>query len=103
MQALAAEGRTVFVSSHLMSEMALTADHLIVIGRGRLLADTSDRRLHRRRTRPTRCGSARRSSERCWRRCSPPRDVPVQQVDGYLEVDGTDHRRRSATSPPRTS
>jgi ABC-2 type transport system ATP-binding protein len=38
---LAAEGRTVFVSSHLMSEMALTADHLIVIGRGRLLADTS--------------------------------------------------------------
>jgi ABC-2 type transport system ATP-binding protein len=37
---LAAEGRTVFVSSHLMSEMALTADHLIVIGRGRLIADT---------------------------------------------------------------
>jgi ABC-2 type transport system ATP-binding protein len=36
---LAAEGRTVFVSSHLMSEMALTADHLIVIGRGRVLAD----------------------------------------------------------------
>ena len=40
-KALAAEGRTVFVSSHLMSEMALTADHLIIIGRGRLLADTS--------------------------------------------------------------
>ncbi|MFD7027975.1 ABC transporter ATP-binding protein [Streptomyces sp. NPDC059917] len=39
MRQLAAEGRTVFVSSHLMSEMALTADHLIVIGRGRLLAD----------------------------------------------------------------
>ncbi|MCB5165182.1 ABC transporter ATP-binding protein [Streptomyces bambusae] len=39
MKQLAAEGRTVFVSSHLMSEMALTADHLIVIGRGRLLAD----------------------------------------------------------------
>ncbi|MGW1891088.1 ATP-binding cassette domain-containing protein [Streptomyces sp. NPDC002004] len=39
MKALAAEGRTVFVSSHLMSEMALTADHLIVIGRGQLLAD----------------------------------------------------------------
>jgi ABC-2 type transport system ATP-binding protein len=37
---LAAEGRTVFVSSHLMSEMALTATHLIVIGRGRLIADT---------------------------------------------------------------
>ncbi|WP_084718938.1 ABC transporter ATP-binding protein [Streptacidiphilus carbonis] len=39
MKGLAAEGRTVFVSSHLMSEMALTADHLVVIGRGRLLAD----------------------------------------------------------------
>ncbi len=38
---LAADGRTVFVSSHLMSEMALTADHLIVIGRGRLMADTT--------------------------------------------------------------
>jgi ABC-2 type transport system ATP-binding protein len=38
---LAAEGRTVFVSSHLMSEMALTADHLIVIGRGRKIADMS--------------------------------------------------------------
>ncbi|MFD5771038.1 ATP-binding cassette domain-containing protein [Streptomyces sp. NPDC127049] len=39
MKKLAAEGRTVFVSSHLMSEMALTADHLIVIGRGQLLSD----------------------------------------------------------------
>src|SRR5881275_2031964 len=41
LKALAADGRTVFVSSHLMSEMALTADHLIVIGRGRLIADTT--------------------------------------------------------------
>ena len=41
LKALAAEGRTVFLSSHLMSEMALTADRLIVIGRGRLLAQTS--------------------------------------------------------------
>ncbi|MDX6209829.1 MAG: type transport system ATP-binding protein [Frankiales bacterium] len=38
---LAAQGRTVLVSSHLMSEMALTADHLIVVGQGRLLADAS--------------------------------------------------------------
>jgi ABC-2 type transport system ATP-binding protein len=38
---LASEGRTVFVSSHLMSEMALTAEHLVVVGRGRLIADTS--------------------------------------------------------------
>ena len=41
LKGLAAEGRTVFVSSHLMSEMALTADHLIVIGRGRKIADAS--------------------------------------------------------------
>ena len=39
MKSLAAEGRTVFVSSHLMNEMAVTADHLIVIGRGKLIAD----------------------------------------------------------------
>jgi ABC-2 type transport system ATP-binding protein len=41
MKQLAGEGRTVFVSSHLMSEMENTADHLIVIGRGRLIADCS--------------------------------------------------------------
>ncbi|MBP2335540.1 ABC-2 type transport system ATP-binding protein [Saccharothrix coeruleofusca] len=41
MRSLAREGRAVLVSSHLMSEMAQTADHLVVIGRGRLVADTS--------------------------------------------------------------
>jgi ABC-2 type transport system ATP-binding protein len=41
MKHLASEGRTILVSSHLMNEMAVTADHLIVIGRGRLLADAS--------------------------------------------------------------
>ncbi len=41
LRGLAAEGRTVFVSSHLMSEMALTADRLVVISRGRLVADTT--------------------------------------------------------------
>jgi len=41
LKSLAAEGRTVLLSSHLMSEMALTAEHLIVIGRGQLIADTS--------------------------------------------------------------
>jgi ABC-2 type transport system ATP-binding protein len=40
LRGLAAEGRTVFVSSHLMAEMAMTAQHLVVIGRGRLIADT---------------------------------------------------------------
>ena len=41
LRSLATEGRTVLVSSHLMSEMALTAEHLVVIGQGRLLADDS--------------------------------------------------------------
>ena len=47
MKALAAEGRTVFVSSHLMSEMENTADHLLVIGRGRLHRGLHGGRVHR--------------------------------------------------------
>ena len=42
---LASEGRTVFVTSHLMSEMALTAHHLVIVGRGSLLADTPTERF----------------------------------------------------------
>jgi ABC-2 type transport system ATP-binding protein len=49
---LAAQGRTVLVSSHLMNEMAVTADHLLVIGRGRLLADCSTAEFIRRHTDP---------------------------------------------------
>jgi ABC-2 type transport system ATP-binding protein len=45
MRSLASEGRTVLVSSHLMSELEDTADHLVVIGRGRLIADTSMREM----------------------------------------------------------
>jgi ABC-2 type transport system ATP-binding protein len=45
LKSLAAEGRTVFVSSHLMSEMALTAEHFIIVGRGRLIADVSGAEL----------------------------------------------------------
>jgi ABC-2 type transport system ATP-binding protein len=41
LKGLAAEGRTVFVSSHLMAEMALTADRLVIVGRGRLIADVA--------------------------------------------------------------
>ncbi|MBO0729948.1 MAG: ABC transporter ATP-binding protein [Acidimicrobiaceae bacterium] len=48
LKGLAAEGRTIFVSSHLMSEMALTAEHVIVVGRGRLIADVSVEALIRR-------------------------------------------------------
>jgi ABC-2 type transport system ATP-binding protein len=47
LKGLAAEGKTVFVSSHLMSEMSLTADHLIVIGKGELIADVGVREMIR--------------------------------------------------------
>ncbi len=48
MRQLASEGRTIFVSSHLMSEMAVTADHLVVIGRGKLIADSTTNEFIRR-------------------------------------------------------
>jgi ABC-2 type transport system ATP-binding protein len=53
MKQLAAEGRTVFVSSHLMNEMAVTADHLIVIGRGELIADCPTQEFIDQSARPT--------------------------------------------------
>ena len=65
LQRLAAEGRTVFLSAHLMSEMALTADHLIVIGRGRLIADIDGRRRSSRGTSRARPACARRTRPRC--------------------------------------
>lgn len=52
LRSLAAEGHTVFISSHLMSEMAQLADHLVVIGRGRLIADTTVDEFIERRARP---------------------------------------------------
>jgi ABC-2 type transport system ATP-binding protein len=53
MKSLASEGRTVFLSSHLMSEMAQTADHLIVIGRGRIIADAGINEFINRHTAPS--------------------------------------------------
>ena len=53
MKSLASEGRTVFLSSHLMSEMAQTADHLLVIGRGRIIADATTDEFVARHTAPS--------------------------------------------------
>jgi ABC-2 type transport system ATP-binding protein len=82
MRKLAAEGRTVFVSSHLMSEMALTADHLLVIGKGRLLADTPLSEL-----------IARNSDERVVVRVADPQrlaaDLRVVGAQVTMEPDGT--------------
>ncbi|MFF8954280.1 ABC transporter ATP-binding protein [Streptomyces sp. NPDC014894] len=92
MKQLASEGRTIFVSSHLMSEMALTADHLIVIGQGRLLADTS-------------MAAFIQENSRSYARLRSPqperlRDVlalagfaPVAAADGALEIDGATTER----------
>jgi ABC-2 type transport system ATP-binding protein len=76
LRGLAAEGRTVFVSSHLMSEMALTAQHLIVIGRGRLIAEPGVVRV--RSTDPAALAALLRS-----------REVAVSEAtDGALAVSG---------------
>ncbi|MEU7132289.1 ATP-binding cassette domain-containing protein [Streptomyces sp. NPDC046261] len=86
---LAAEGRTVFVSSHLMSEMAITADHLIVIGRGRLLADTSmagfiaDHCRPSVRIRTPQPGLLRAALEEAGLHA-------VREVDGTMTVEGAD-------------
>ena len=69
LKSLAAEGRTVFVSSHLMSEMAQTATRLVVLGRGKLISETSVEDFTGQRHRPAACWSARRKprvSASCW-------------------------------------
>jgi ABC-2 type transport system ATP-binding protein len=89
---LAAEGRTVFLSSHLMSEMALTADHLIVIGRGRIIADAPISDIldghQQSRTR------VRTASPDELTRALAADGVSSQQLEPeLLEITGTDSRR----------
>jgi ABC-2 type transport system ATP-binding protein len=84
---LAAEGRTVFVSSHVMSEMALTADHLIVIGRGRLIADLSVEEFLRGAKGNAVLVRSPQSSELAQVLAGP--DVTVEtRADGALQVSG---------------
>ncbi len=87
LKGLAAEGRTVFVSSHLMSEMAQTAEHLIVIGRGKLLADMGVAEFVRRSSKQSvrvRSPDAQRLVELLQ---SP--EVTVDRLEpGLLEVTG---------------
>ncbi|WP_305092613.1 ABC transporter ATP-binding protein [Prescottella sp. R16] len=94
MQSLAAEGRTVLVSSHLLSEMSLTAEHLVVIGRGRLIADTSVRDF------------VERASESSVRVRSPQLEALQGLLAGQgltVRVDaGTDHQPALLVSGART-
>jgi ABC-2 type transport system ATP-binding protein len=87
LKSLAAEGRTVFLSSHLMSEMAMTADHLIVIGRGRLIADESVRDFVRRHSRNIVRVRSPQAVELAEVVSSP--DVVVDSIEpGLLEIEG---------------
>ncbi|MFJ5711078.1 MULTISPECIES: ABC transporter ATP-binding protein [unclassified Streptomyces] len=92
MKSLAAEGRTIFVSSHLMSEMALTADHLIVIGQGKLLADMSMADFIQRNSRSfVRLRSPQQ--ERLRDVLHADGFVVVEAGNGTLEVDGATTER----------
>jgi ABC-2 type transport system ATP-binding protein len=84
-RALAAEGRTVFVSSHLMTEMAMTAQHLLVIGHGRLLADAPLDEFLARGATSVKVRSPRADD---LGRLLSERGATVRPVDGYLEVTG---------------
>jgi ABC-2 type transport system ATP-binding protein len=87
LRGLAAEGRTVFVSSHLMSEMSLTADHLIVIGRGHLIADLSVEEFVRRASKQlVRVRTPQPSELRAA--VSGPEVVVTEDGDGVLDVSG---------------
>ena len=84
---LAADGRTVLVSSHLMSEVALTADHLIVIGRGKLLADAPTQSLTRSSARADVLVRSPRASDLAKLLIDRGAAVAVEQ-DGGLAVTG---------------
>jgi len=86
MKALAAEGRTVFVSSHLMSEMALTADHLVVIGRGKLIADVSTAEFIAGGS--TNHVRARSPQQDQLAALVQAKGIETSNVDGYLELRG---------------
>jgi len=87
MKTLAAEGRTVFLSSHLMSEMALTADHLIIIGRGRLIADVSVDEFIRRHSKHIVVVRSPQATELVDLIAGP--DVTAKTVEpGLLEIQG---------------
>ena len=99
LKGLAAEGRTVFVSSHLMSEMALTAEHVIVVGRGRLIADTSVEELIREASANTVLVRSPDAAQLRAALAGP--DVTVSSTeDDVLDVTGL-HRRADRRHRPR--
>jgi len=86
MRGLAAEGRTILVSSNLMREMSQTADHLIVIGRGKLLADVSTREFISHSSKGTVRVRSPQSDE--LERLLKAQGVETEHVDGSLRLHG---------------
>jgi ABC-2 type transport system ATP-binding protein len=98
---LAAEGRTVFLSSHLMSEMAQTADHLIVIGRGRIIADAPISEIVAGTDRPRTRVRTDRPAELVHaleRALGHDGVASVQPEAGLLEISGPEPRRIAETA-----
>ncbi|RAJ38941.1 ABC-2 type transport system ATP-binding protein [Kitasatospora sp. SolWspMP-SS2h] len=94
---LAGEGRAVLVSSHLMAEMAVTADHLVVIGRGRLLADTSTAGfLERHGRRRVRVRAVDPAALAALLAAAHPDAVPVPGDGGAFDVPDADPGRLGA-------
>jgi ABC-2 type transport system ATP-binding protein len=89
LKSLAAEGRTVFVSSHLMSEMALTAEHFIIVGRGRLIADVSGADLAAMGQRVSVRVRSPHATELCDLLARDATDIVISAPD-LLEVTGLD-------------
>jgi ABC-2 type transport system ATP-binding protein len=89
MRSLASEGRAVLVSSHLMSELEDTADHLVVIGRGRLVADTSVREL-----------LAAASGDRIRLRTAQPSEAMTVLARAGATVAATDHQALTVSGLP---
>ncbi len=85
---LAGLGRTVLVSSHLMSEMALTADHLIVIGRGQLIADVSVAEFTRKATTGTSVHVRTPNADRLTKLLAGPTTIITRGEPGCLDVVG---------------
>jgi len=84
------DGRTVFLSSHLMAEMALTADHLVVITQGRLVADVPASELIQRHTRPGAVVRALQDQSTVASILTAAGGNVIPNVDGSLTVDGLD-------------
>ena len=102
LKSLAAEGRTVFVSSHLMSEMSITADRLVIIGRGRLIAETTVDEFLKGGTGNFVRVRSPQADKLVAAAQGAGQSAAVRDPDGALSVTGRRRWRSSAIWPART-